>query len=96
MFECFEMKYQGFFIALHACEVWELGDNYLGHYKIFTARRSDFWVPGHIAAGIAGELSPSAGEALADAKDLAMQHVRRLGAAPRTSVTAPGCGLFGL
>lgn len=88
MFERIE-KYEGSFIALYACEMGELGEKYLGHYKIFTTRPSDFWVPGHIAADIAETLSPSAAEALADARDLAMQHVRRLTAAPRTRCVSP-------
>lgn len=83
MFERIEKEYLGFFVALYACEMGELGDVYLGHYKIFTARPTDFWVPGHIAADIAGRLSASADEALADARELAMQHIRRL-ALPRT------------
>lgn len=77
MFERID-KFEGLFIALYACEMGELGEVYLGHYKIFTARPSDYWVPGHVAADIAESFSSSPQEAMDAAKDLAIQTMRRL------------------
>lgn len=78
MFERIEKRYLGYHVALYACEMGELGDLFLGHYKIFAKRPRSFWDRGHLAADTVGALSGSAQQALDHAQDLAEQKVRSL------------------
>lgn len=78
MFERIEKQYLGLYIAVYACEMGELGDLYLGYYKIFGQRPRSFWDHGHVAADTAGTLSSTAQRALDYARDLAEQKIRSL------------------
>lgn len=81
-------KCLGYHVALYACEMGEMGDLYLGHYKVFANRPRSFWEHGHLAADTVNGLSSSVERALNHAQDQAKQKIRTLPARQLSPVTA--------
>lgn len=75
MFERNDAEYLGYFIALYAGEMGEMGDIYLGHYKVFSRRPRSFWDHGELVADTVDGLCSTAKRAMEHAEDLAKQRI---------------------
>lgn len=62
--------FMGYHIALYCRKVTGADDQYLGHYKVFPQRPSDYWTPGHIAQKCLGGVANSSQSAMAHAEEL--------------------------
>lgn len=51
---------RGSYIAAYACPVGELGESYIGYYKIYRTRPRSYLDTGHLATGTTPQLFASA------------------------------------
>ncbi len=58
----------GYFVAVYACEMGELGERYLGFYKICRGQPSSYWESECLIKGCCQQLS-SRGSELAAARE---------------------------
>jgi hypothetical protein len=78
MFHVYVGEYLGYHIAVYACEMGELGDVYLGYYKIFSERPRSFWDHGEVVANYGHGHCSTPECAMEHAETLAKQKIRQL------------------
>jgi hypothetical protein len=66
----------GVYVAMFACPVGELGDRYVGCYKLFEARPACYCDAGHVGHGETPSLHPSPDAALHGAALAAQRQIR--------------------
>ena len=88
----------GYYVATYACPVGDLGDRFVGYYKVYPFRPGCFCEDGHLLAGCTSVGYPAADRAMHEAVILARQPlaelpVLRASAAPLRPVgsSAPCC-----
>lgn len=87
MFERIE-TFKGYFLAVYACPVGQLGHSYLGHFSIFSEQPKHFWSKGTLCTRNTGELLDCAESAMDQAALLGRLAILNL--VPLSRVAAPG------
>ena len=83
MLERITGPFHGYFIAAYACPMGELGDHYLGEYRISHTRPKSFCDAQSVRRGHCEEISATAALALSTAELCAMQQIGKLPQAPK-------------
>ena len=78
MIERITGPFHGYHIAAYACPMGDLGQEYIGHFKISEVRPESFWETGGQHQGCCVELSATSDNALCAAELCAMEEVDRL------------------
>jgi hypothetical protein len=69
---------QGYYIASYACEMGELGDQFLGFAKLCTSRPEDYWLARACAKFSCDDLADSPERALECAEERARMQISNL------------------
>ena len=69
---------KGYYIASYACEMGELGDQFLGFAKVCVARPDDYWMARACAKFSCEDVATSAEEALEDAEFRARMQIANM------------------
>lgn len=78
MYERVTGPINGYFVAVYACETGELGERYLGFYKICRGEPASYWECDCLIKGCCQQLSARGGEALRAAEADAKNRIARL------------------
>ncbi len=75
--------FKGYFIAVYACAMGELGREYVGYYKVCRTKPVDYWEADCVLKGCAEGVSSTPGHALQDAEEMAVCQIGNLQALGR-------------
>lgn len=64
-------SFSGYYVAVYACDMGEMGDKYLGFYKICRAEPANYWESDCLLKGCCQQLRSRGADALERAESLA-------------------------
>jgi hypothetical protein len=71
--------FKGYYVAVYACEMGELGQEYLGYYKVLRARPDSYWASEHcLLKNCVQRLTRSPDEAMLLAEEAALREIGNL------------------
>jgi len=83
MYVCVDGPEQGWFVASYACPVGELGERFVGYYKLYPRRPGCFCDAGEHAVGVTPHSFRTQQDAVAAARRAAAGEIAGLGPAGR-------------
>jgi hypothetical protein len=81
MYEQVTGPFNGYFVAAYACEIGELGEQYLGFYKICAIEPASYWESECLIKGCCKQQAASGADALRAAEADARSRLQTLPAA---------------
>jgi len=78
MVERISGPFQGYYVAAYACEMGELGCQYIGYYKVFRKKPLSYWEGDCLFKGCTEDVRATADEAIDSAFRMASDQVADL------------------